>query len=223
MVTGGGPGYHLVGSVICTLNHAAAIQKCSLQHLLPFPPAGARPPAVGVVPVQPQPAGLFSIFNPPAISHTKRALLPLPCASFPFLLQWRGPPAASLCSPRTPLRPPPLPPQWRVPLLSEFFPSNPHLQGLCINRGQEIRIRLRPQHSPSEFHDDHHVLQVVLHELTHIVHSEYMCLTSSVGVCSVDGSHKLLHIVQRQACFGVSAGHPAGAFWFSLQSPVVRG
>jgi len=65
--------------------------------------------------------------------------------------------------------------QWRVPLLSEFSPRQPGLLGLNINRGQEVRIRLRPPAGaggPAEFYSDHHVLMVMLHELTHIVHSE---------------------------------------------------
>ncbi|KIY97197.1 DNA damage response protein WSS1 [Monoraphidium neglectum] len=64
--------------------------------------------------------------------------------------------------------------QWRVPLLSEFFPRNPNLLGININRGQEIRIRLRPHHRPADFYDDSHIIMTMLHELTHIVHGPHL-------------------------------------------------
>lgn len=33
---------------------------------------------------------------------------------------------------------------WTLPLLAEFFPSDPNLLGMNVNRGQKILIRLRP-------------------------------------------------------------------------------
>ncbi|CAI7806103.1 unnamed protein product [Closterium sp. NIES-54] len=58
--------------------------------------------------------------------------------------------------------------RWKVPLLSEFSPSNARLLGLNINRGREIRIRLRPAGKPDSFFPYEHVLGTMLHELTHI-------------------------------------------------------
>jgi hypothetical protein len=63
--------------------------------------------------------------------------------------------------------------QWRVPLLSEFMPRNPNLLGLNVNRGQEIKIRLRPHHSPNAFFPFDHILGTMLHELVHIVHGPH--------------------------------------------------
>ncbi|CAI5495728.1 unnamed protein product [Closterium sp. Naga37s-1] len=58
--------------------------------------------------------------------------------------------------------------RWKVPLLSEFSPSNARLLGLNINRGREIRVRLRPAGKPDSFFPYEHVLGTMLHELTHI-------------------------------------------------------
>ncbi|KAJ3247670.1 hypothetical protein HDU78_003476 [Chytriomyces hyalinus] len=73
---------------------------------------------------------------------------------------------------------------WVLPLLREFVPDNANLLGVNVNRGQEIRLRLRPSHSLDTFYDLDFVLGVVplldtiltnflihaqtmLHELTH--------------------------------------------------------
>ncbi|KAJ2896302.1 hypothetical protein IWW38_002066 [Coemansia aciculifera] len=58
---------------------------------------------------------------------------------------------------------------WRVTTLREFFPANSQLLGLNVNRGQEIRIRLRPSHDPSQFLIYEDLLGTMLHELVHIV------------------------------------------------------
>ncbi|KAI9203876.1 WLM domain-containing protein [Polychytrium aggregatum] len=58
---------------------------------------------------------------------------------------------------------------WTVPKLSEMLPSNPALLGLNINRGREIKIRLRPAHNERSFLDFNDLLGTMLHELTHIV------------------------------------------------------
>ncbi|GBF89129.1 hypothetical protein Rsub_01846 [Raphidocelis subcapitata] len=63
--------------------------------------------------------------------------------------------------------------RWRVPLLTEFFPRSAGLQGLNVNRGQEIRIRLRPAADAAAFLGERHALKVMLHELSHIVHSHH--------------------------------------------------
>ncbi|KAJ2812657.1 hypothetical protein H4S07_001248 [Coemansia furcata] len=59
--------------------------------------------------------------------------------------------------------------KWRVQVLREFFPTNPNLLGLNVNRGQEIRIRLRPSHDATQFLPFYDLLGTMLHELVHIV------------------------------------------------------
>ncbi|KAI8837947.1 WLM domain-containing protein [Chytriomyces cf. hyalinus JEL632] len=56
---------------------------------------------------------------------------------------------------------------WVLPLLREFVPDNANLLGVNVNRGQEIRLRLRPSHSLDTFYDLDFVLGTMLHELTH--------------------------------------------------------
>ncbi|KAJ3193409.1 hypothetical protein HK101_004885 [Irineochytrium annulatum] len=56
---------------------------------------------------------------------------------------------------------------WTLPLLREFFPDNPNLLGLNVNRGQEIRVRLRPHYDQDKFMDFESVLGTMLHELSH--------------------------------------------------------
>lgn len=49
--------------------------------------------------------------------------------------------------------------------LSEFFPGNPGLLGLNVNRGAEVKIRLRPARDAGSFYDWNHVLGTMLHEV----------------------------------------------------------
>lgn len=46
-------------------------------------------------------------------------------------------------------------------------PANPSLLGLNVNRGAEVKIRLRPHGRDSEFFPWEHTLGTMLHELTH--------------------------------------------------------
>ncbi|KAJ1889828.1 hypothetical protein LPJ66_007825 [Kickxella alabastrina] len=62
---------------------------------------------------------------------------------------------------------------WHVHCLKEFLPTNPSLLGLNINRGQEIRIRLRPQSHRDQFLEYEELLGTLLHELVHIVHGPH--------------------------------------------------
>ncbi|KAG8827156.1 hypothetical protein FRC18_009925, partial [Serendipita sp. 400] len=62
---------------------------------------------------------------------------------------------------------------WVLPVLSEFFPSNPGLLGMNVNHGEKIYLRLRPYHSPTWFFDDEEVVGTMLHELTHNVHGPH--------------------------------------------------
>lgn len=52
--------------------------------------------------------------------------------------------------------------QWRVPLVSEFYPSNPALLGLNVGGGggrtQQIKIRLRTPGSIDNFFPFEHIL-----------------------------------------------------------------
>ncbi|KAI9179643.1 Transporter of the ATP-binding cassette (ABC) [Blastocladiella emersonii ATCC 22665] len=56
---------------------------------------------------------------------------------------------------------------WKVGKLREFFPSDKCLLGLNINRGMEVRVRLRPAHNPDSFYDYDFILGTLLHELVH--------------------------------------------------------
>ncbi|KAJ2793047.1 hypothetical protein H4R20_006664 [Coemansia guatemalensis] len=57
---------------------------------------------------------------------------------------------------------------WRVKVLREFYPRTANLLGLNVNRGQEIRLRLRSPHDDSRFLEYTDVLGTMLHELVHI-------------------------------------------------------
>eukprot|EP00730_Choanoeca_flexa_P005282 TRINITY_DN11918_c0_g2_i5.p1 TRINITY_DN11918_c0_g2~~TRINITY_DN11918_c0_g2_i5.p1 ORF type:complete len:385 (+),score=45.35 TRINITY_DN11918_c0_g2_i5:161-1315(+) len=58
---------------------------------------------------------------------------------------------------------------WKVTLLVEFFPNNPNLLGLNVNRTQKICVRLRPHRNPRSFYPYEDILGTLLHELAHIV------------------------------------------------------
>ncbi|KAI8146888.1 WLM domain-containing protein [Fennellomyces sp. T-0311] len=58
---------------------------------------------------------------------------------------------------------------WKVVHLCEFFPKNPSLLGVNVNRGGKINIRLRPHYDDNTFIEYNDLLGTMLHELTHIV------------------------------------------------------
>ncbi|KAJ8702029.1 hypothetical protein PTI98_000778 [Pleurotus ostreatus] len=62
---------------------------------------------------------------------------------------------------------------WVLPVLSEFYPDDPHLVGLNVNGGQKILLRLRLPHDAGSFYDEEQVVLVMLHELTHNVHGPH--------------------------------------------------
>ncbi|OZJ03788.1 hypothetical protein BZG36_03008 [Bifiguratus adelaidae] len=62
---------------------------------------------------------------------------------------------------------------WKVERLEEFFPKNPNLLGLNVNRTTKICIRLRPHFDENAFLDYDSLLGTMLHELTHIVHGPH--------------------------------------------------
>ena len=53
---------------------------------------------------------------------------------------------------------------WTVQTLREFFPGNPMLLGLNVNRGKEIKIRLRPASNKKTFFPEHDLIGTLLHE-----------------------------------------------------------
>lgn len=57
--------------------------------------------------------------------------------------------------------------QLTVRKLSEFIPKSSSLLGLNVNRGAEIKIRLRPPDQDDSFYCWNHVLGTMLHELCH--------------------------------------------------------
>jgi len=59
--------------------------------------------------------------------------------------------------------------QWRVKLVREFYPKNPSLLGLNVNRGVEVKVRLRQPGDPERFFPYEHILGTMLHELCHNV------------------------------------------------------
>ena len=59
--------------------------------------------------------------------------------------------------------------RWRVKRVREFYPSNPSLLGLNVNKGSEVRVRLRQPGYRDSFFPYEHVLGTMLHELCHNV------------------------------------------------------
>ncbi|XP_047332956.1 DNA-dependent metalloprotease WSS1-like [Impatiens glandulifera] len=57
--------------------------------------------------------------------------------------------------------------KWRVPILSEFCHPKSSLLGLNVEKGVEIKIRLRRPENELEFLPYNQILQTMLHELCH--------------------------------------------------------
>ncbi|KAK3128589.1 hypothetical protein QOZ80_6BG0463790 [Eleusine coracana subsp. coracana] len=57
--------------------------------------------------------------------------------------------------------------KWRVKVLSEFSPRNPRLLGLNVNKGVEVKVRLRRAGRDHDFIPYEEVLDTMLHELCH--------------------------------------------------------
>ncbi|KAF7509522.1 hypothetical protein GJ744_007922 [Endocarpon pusillum] len=62
---------------------------------------------------------------------------------------------------------------WRVSVLCEFYPEQPNLLGLNINRGQKICLRLRYPGDERQFLPVEEVVDTMLHELCHNVHGPH--------------------------------------------------
>lgn len=58
---------------------------------------------------------------------------------------------------------------WTIKNLCEFFPTNPNLLGVNVNRGWKINLRLRPHFDESQFLEYEEILGTLLHEMAHIV------------------------------------------------------
>ncbi|KAF8092374.1 hypothetical protein N665_0416s0030 [Sinapis alba] len=63
--------------------------------------------------------------------------------------------------------------KWRVKLLSEFCPTNPRLLGVNVNRGVQVKLRLRRVNHDGGFLSYHQILDTMLHELCHNAHSPH--------------------------------------------------
>jgi hypothetical protein len=78
---------------------------------------------------------------------------------------------------------------WTVRRLVEFYPPQQHnLYGLNVNKGAEIRVRLRMPGDRASFLEYESVLKTLLHELCHIVHGAhsaefYQLLDELVAEC----------------------------------------
>ncbi|ETS81225.1 hypothetical protein PFICI_06227 [Pestalotiopsis fici W106-1] len=62
---------------------------------------------------------------------------------------------------------------WKVNQLAEFYPSQQNLLGLNENRGQKICLRLRYPGDQNQFLPIEHVVDTMLHELSHNVHGPH--------------------------------------------------
>ncbi|VFQ82502.1 unnamed protein product [Cuscuta campestris] len=62
---------------------------------------------------------------------------------------------------------------WRVKLLSEFCPKNANLLGLNVGAGVNVKLRLRRPYRDEDFLPYDDVLDTMLHELCHNVHSPH--------------------------------------------------
>ncbi|KAL1221467.1 hypothetical protein V5N11_035603 [Cardamine amara subsp. amara] len=63
--------------------------------------------------------------------------------------------------------------KWRVKLLSEFCPTNPRLLGVNVNRGVQLKLRLRRVNQDGVFLSYHEILDTMLHELCHNAHGPH--------------------------------------------------
>ncbi|KAG7595326.1 Zinc finger RanBP2-type [Arabidopsis thaliana x Arabidopsis arenosa] len=63
--------------------------------------------------------------------------------------------------------------KWRVKVLSEFCPKNPMLLGVNVNRGVQVKLRLRRVNHDGEFLSYHEILDTMLHELCHNAHGPH--------------------------------------------------
>lgn len=60
--------------------------------------------------------------------------------------------------------------RWKVKLLAEFYPPKESLMGLNWSRGDKICLRLRNPSEERKFLPMEYLVNIMLHELCHIVH-----------------------------------------------------
>eukprot|EP00216_Chloropicon_sp_CCMP2111_P006097 CAMPEP_0198238776 /NCGR_PEP_ID=MMETSP1446-20131203/4339_1 /TAXON_ID=1461542 ORGANISM="Unidentified sp, Strain CCMP2111" /NCGR_SAMPLE_ID=MMETSP1446 /ASSEMBLY_ACC=CAM_ASM_001112 /LENGTH=337 /DNA_ID=CAMNT_0043921243 /DNA_START=292 /DNA_END=1305 /DNA_ORIENTATION=+ len=63
--------------------------------------------------------------------------------------------------------------RWKVRLVREFYPKSDSLLGLNVNKGLEVRLRLRLPGDPDTFYPYESILGTMLHELCHNVHGPH--------------------------------------------------
>eukprot|EP01038_Epipyxis_sp_PR26KG_P016786 gene16786-22973_t len=63
--------------------------------------------------------------------------------------------------------------KWKVKILKEFYPTQPSLLGLNVNRGSSIMIRLREAENQTLFLPWESLLGTMIHELTHNMIGEH--------------------------------------------------
>ncbi|KAI8975766.1 WLM domain-containing protein [Mycotypha africana] len=91
---------------------------------------------------------------------------------------------------------------WTIRNLCEFFPANPNLLGVNINRGWKIKLRLRPAHDQSQFLNNEDILATLLHEITHIVHGPHD-----------EKFYKLLNQLKRETEDLIASGYRGEGFY----------
>mmetsp|Transcript_3432 Transcript_3432/g.6785 ORF Transcript_3432/g.6785 Transcript_3432/m.6785 type:complete len:470 (+) Transcript_3432:359-1768(+) len=57
--------------------------------------------------------------------------------------------------------------KWTVRVLSEFYPNSDNLLGLNVNRGQQVKVRVRLPGRVNQFYPFEAIMGTLLHELTH--------------------------------------------------------
>ncbi|KAL2436724.1 hypothetical protein ABEF95_013523 [Exophiala dermatitidis] len=62
---------------------------------------------------------------------------------------------------------------WRVGILTEFYPSEHNLLGLNVNQGEKICLRLRHAGDDTQFLPLENIVDTMLHELAHIVYGPH--------------------------------------------------
>ncbi|KAI8091870.1 WLM domain-containing protein, partial [Thamnidium elegans] len=58
---------------------------------------------------------------------------------------------------------------WTIKNLCEFYPTNPNLLGVNVNRGWKVNLRLRYPYDENSFLEYEDILGTLLHEMVHIV------------------------------------------------------
>eukprot|EP01048_Picozoa_sp_COSAG05_P007975 COSAG05_NODE_584_length_8527_cov_46.366279_10_plen_372_part_00 len=121
---------------------------------------------------------------------------------------------------------------WYVGKLCEFLPNSPSLEGMNVNGGEQIKLRLREDRRNSAFMDFPSLLLNFLHELTHIeasVHDAnfFNILAELVDTASRSGYPEVhRRYIQQRAlawtCSGGCCSGGGGGGASSLSRPMLR-